>query len=122
MTKSGRPDPPPPETSHAPIALDDRRGMAAQKATVIRREQLRQFQADQRALQRRQEELEALLLAAPAETWPAAAAKAIYLIQLYATTPEAGEPRRKRLIDETLTDLQCLSERDDPPNPASPQN
>ena len=28
----------------------------------------------------------------------------------------------KRLIDETLSDLQRLSERDDPPNPESPQN
>ena len=32
--------------------------MAAQKATVIRREQLLQFQADQQALRRRQDELE----------------------------------------------------------------
>jgi hypothetical protein len=58
-----------------PVDLDEHRGMAAQKATEIRRQSLREFQADQAALLRRQEELEKLLLAAPAETWPEAAAK-----------------------------------------------
>ncbi|MEQ9121555.1 MAG: hypothetical protein RIM80_03195 [Alphaproteobacteria bacterium] len=121
MTEDKEPTPTPGQTK-APIALDDRRGMAAQKATVIRREQLQQFQSDQQALQRRQDELEALLLAAPAETWPGAAAKAIYLIQLYAATQDAAEPRRKRLVEQTLSDLQRLSERDDPPDPVDPQS
>ena len=104
----------PPEASQGPVALDDRRGMPAQKATVTRRERLQQFQKDQLALQRRQEELESLLLAAPAETWPAAAAKAIYLIQLYASSPDARDPRRAQLIEQALSDLQRLSERDEP--------
>jgi len=113
MALGKEPEPP----TDTPIALDERRGTAAQKATVTRRERLRKFQGGQLALQRRQEELETLLLAAPAETWSGAAAKAIYLIQLYAASPEAAEPRRKRLIEQTLADLQRLSDQDDPPDP-----
>jgi hypothetical protein len=95
-----------------PVDLDDRRGMAAQKATEIRRQRLLEFQADQAALRRRQEELEKLLLAAPAETWSEAAAKAQYLIQLFAATPEARDPRRKELIAHALDDLTRLCERE----------
>jgi hypothetical protein len=46
------------------IDLDGRRGMAAQKATRMRR-QLAAVDADHAALRARQEELEHLLLAAP---------------------------------------------------------
>ena len=58
-----------------------------------------------------QEELEKLLLAAPAETWPEAAAKAQYLIQLFAATPEAQDPQRKELIAHALDDLKRLCDR-----------
>ena len=91
-----------------PVDLDERRGMAAQKATEMRRQHIHEFQADQEALRRRQEELEKLLLAAPAETWPEAAAKAQYLIQLFAATPDAQDPRRKQLIAHALEDLTRL--------------
>ncbi len=94
-----------------PVDLDEHRGMAAQKATDIRRQRLHEFEADQAALRRRQEELEKLLLTAPAETWPEAEAKAQYLIQLFAATPEAQDPRRKELIAHTLDDLNRLCER-----------
>ena len=82
--------------------------MAALKATEIRRRRFLEFQADQAALRRRQEELEELLLAAPAETWTEAAGKAIYLIELFAATPEAQDPRRKALIAFALDDLSRL--------------
>ncbi len=94
-----------------PVDLDEHRGMAAQKATELRRVRLQEFQADQAALRRRQEELETLLLAAPAETWPEAAAKAQYLIQLFAATPQAQDPRRKDLIAHALDDLTRLCDR-----------
>ncbi|MGF1593329.1 MAG: hypothetical protein ACFCUW_08630 [Kiloniellaceae bacterium] len=94
-----------------PVELDEHRGMAAQKATALRREQIQRFQEDQAALRLRQEELEKLLLAAPAETWPEAAAKAQYLIQLFASTPEAQDPRRKELIAHAMEDLTRLCER-----------
>ena len=95
-----------------PVDLDEHRGMAAQKATEIRRERLHRFQADQVALRRRQKELEKLLVAAPAETWLEAAAKAQYLIRLFADTAEAQDPRRKELIAHALDDLNRLSERE----------
>ena len=91
-----------------PVDLDEHRGMAAQVATDVRRQRLREFQADQVALQRRQDELEKLLLAAPAKTWPEAAAEAQYLIQLFAATAEAQDPRRKQLIAHALADLTRL--------------
>jgi len=94
-----------------PVDLDEHRGMAAQKATEIRRERFHQFQEDQATLRFRQEELEKLLQAAPAETWPEAAVKAEYLILLFAETLEAQDPRRKELIAHTIDDLTRLSER-----------
>lgn len=97
--------------SDEPVDLDEHRGMAAQQATEVRRERIQEFQADQIALQRRQEELERLLLSAPAVTWPEAAAKAEYLIQLFAATPYGQTPRCKELIVHTLDDLSRLSHR-----------
>ena len=95
-----------------PVDLDEHRGMAAQIATDLRRQRLHEFQADQAALRRRQEELEKLLLAAPAETWPEAAAKSQYLIQLFAATAEAQNPRYKELIAHTLDGLTRLCDRE----------
>lgn len=95
--------------SDDPVDLDRRRGMAAQVSTEIRR-RLNQVQRDQDSLKHRQEELERFLLAAPAQTWPEAAAKAQYLIQLFAATFEAQDPRRKELIANTLADLTQLGE------------
>lgn len=95
-----------------PVELDEHRGMAAQKATELRRQELLDFHADQAALRLRQEQLENLLLAAPAETWPEAAAKAQYLIGLLALTNEAQDPRRRKLIANTLDDLSRLCDRE----------
>jgi hypothetical protein len=96
-------------TDDDPVNLDGHRGMAAQKSTEIRR-RLHEVQADQAALRLRQEELEHFLLAAPATTWPEAAAKAKYLIQLYAGTADGQDPRRKKLIASALDDLARLAE------------
>ena len=105
-----------------PVDLDEHRGMAAQKSTEIRRERVHAFQADQEALRLRQEELEKHLLAAPAETWPEAAAKAQYLIQLYAATSDAQYSRRKRLIALALDDLSRLCDRAEEKYDRSPAN
>ena len=93
-----------------PVNLDEHRGMAAQKDTEIRRD-LRQVQVDQAALRARQEKLETLLLAAPAATWLEAAAKARYLIELFAATPDAQDPRRRKIIASALEDLTRLSDQ-----------
>jgi hypothetical protein len=92
-----------------PIELDERRGMAAQKATELRR-RLHEVQADQAALRRRQDEFEQCALAAPSATWAEAAAKARYLIQLFAAAPEAQDPRRQELIAKVLAELAQLSD------------
>ena len=92
-----------------PVDLDEHRGMAAQKSTEIRR-RLYEVQADQAALRHRQEELESFLIAAPAATWPEAAAKARDLIQLFAATPDAQDARRQELIASALEDLARLSD------------
>lgn len=96
--------------TETPVDLDEHRGMAAQKATEIRRERLHRFEKTQADLRQQQEELEKLLLAAPAQTWPEAAAKAEYLIKLFAATPDAQDPRRRELIAHALEDLARLSD------------
>jgi hypothetical protein len=81
--------------------LDQRRGMAAQKATELRR-LLSEVASNQDALRLRQEELEMQLLAAAAE-------KARYLLSLFASTLEAKDPRRQKLIANVLEDFLKLS-------------
>jgi hypothetical protein len=89
------------------IDLDQHRGMAAQKATELRR-LLAQVSADQQALRLRQDELEAHLLAAPAANWREAAEKARYLLMLFATSLAAEDPRRQKLIEAVLADFERL--------------
>lgn len=99
-----------------PIPLDRHRGMAAQKATDIRR-LLAEVAANEQTLRLRQEELETQLIAAPATTWPEAAEKAHYLLGLFATMSMALDPRRKTLIANVLGDFVRLTHQAsiDPP-------
>ena len=94
------------------VELDEHRGMAAQKSTEVRR-QLHEVQADQAELQRRQAEFEDHAAAVPSQTWPEAAEKARYLIQLFAATPEGRAPRRQELIAKVLDDFVRLSRSPD---------
>lgn len=55
-----------------PTALDPRRTPAGKMATDIRRHALQDFEADREARRRRQEELEAHLLAEPVRSVPRA--------------------------------------------------
>ena len=91
------------------IDLDQHRGMAAQKATKLRR-LLADVEANENALRVRQEELESHLLAAPATNWPEAAEKARYLLNLFAATLAAEDPRRQKLIAAVLADFDRLSD------------
>jgi|SRR5215467_15896554 hypothetical protein len=90
------------------IDLDKHRGMAAQKATDLRR-LLAEVQANEASLRQRQEELEEHLVAAPAENWHDAAEKARYLLKLFAGTPAAEDPRRQKLIAAVLADFDRLA-------------
>jgi hypothetical protein len=94
-----------------PIPLDSHRGMAAQKATEVRR-LLAEVEANQQELRERQDELEAQLIAAPAASWSEAAQKARYLLRLFAATPIAQDPRRQTLIASVLEDFARLTEID----------
>jgi hypothetical protein len=97
-------------TDHT-ITLDRHRGMAAQKATEVRR-LLAEVEANQKSLRERQEELETQLIAAPATSWSEAAVKARYLLKLFAATPAAQDPRRQTLIATVLEDFARLREDD----------
>ena len=61
-----------------PFDLDKHRGMAAQKATDLRRV-LAEVESNARELRDRQAHLENQLLSVPAASWPEAAAKARYV-------------------------------------------
>jgi hypothetical protein len=90
------------------IDLDQHRGMAAQKATDLRR-LLADVEANEKTLRLRQAELESHLLAAPAANWHEAAEKARYLLNLFAATLAAQDPRRQTLIAAVLADFARLS-------------
>jgi len=82
--------------------------MAAQKATELRR-LLADVEENEKALRLRQAELESHLLAAPAANWHEAAEKARYLLNLFAATLAAQDPRRQTLIAAVLADFARLS-------------
>ena len=94
-----------------PIDLDQHRGMAAQKATKLRR-LLSDVEANQKTLRVRQDELESHLLAAPAANWHEAAEKARYLLNLFAATIAAQDPRRQKLIAAVIADFERLAGED----------
>jgi len=90
------------------VDLDTHRGMAAQKETSLRR--LHTEVREQRdALRARQDALEEQLVAAAAESWEEAAEKARYLLNLFAASVEAQDPRRQKLIAAVLEDFRRLS-------------
>ena len=97
------------------INLDQHRGMAAQKATDLRR-LVADVAANEKALRYRQEELETHLLAAPAATWHEAAEKARYLLNLFAITQAAQDPRRQKIIAAVLADFDRLSDDSEQPH------
>jgi len=90
------------------IDLDQHRGMAAQKATELRR-LLANVEANEKALRLRQDELEARLIAARAANWHEAAEKARYLLKLFAASPAGQDPRRQKLIAAVLRDFERLA-------------
>jgi hypothetical protein len=91
------------------VDLDLHRGMAAQKATELRR-LLADVEANEKALRLRQDELECHLLAAPAANWREAAEKARYLLNLFAVTLAAQDPRKQKLVAAVLADFKRLSD------------
>jgi hypothetical protein len=90
------------------IDLDQRRGMAAQKATGLRR-LLADVAANEQTLRQRQDDLENHLIAAPAANWQEASDKARYLLNLFGSSLTAQDPRRQKLIAAVLADFDRLA-------------
>jgi hypothetical protein len=95
-------------TTDDPIALDRHRGMAAQKATELRRMKL-EVKANEKILRDRHEELQAAMIATPAQNWEAAAEKAEYLISLLAGRADMRDPRLQKLMTAVFEDFAKLS-------------
>ena len=93
------------------VDLDKHRGMAAQKATDVRR-LLLDVEANSQILRKRQSELEAQLLALPATSWTEVAVKARYLLTHYQQTLGREDTLHHRLVEAVLADLIRLQEED----------
>jgi len=91
-----------------PFDLDKHRGMAAQKAVDLRRA-LAEAEHHARELRERQADLEQRLLSAAAASWPEAAVKARYLLNLYAASLPEHDTRHRALIAAVFDDFARLT-------------
>ena len=94
--------------SESPIDLDKHRGMAAQKATDIRRV-LADVEANARLLRDSQAAVELQLLEVPASSWPEAVAKACYVLNLYAADLAPTDTHHRDLVTAVLSDFTRLA-------------
>ena len=90
------------------ILLHKHRGMAAQKATDIRRV-VADVETKAKLLRDHQSEVEIQLVAAPATSWIEAAAKARYVLNLYAAQLPPTDAHRLDLVAAVLADFVRLS-------------
>jgi hypothetical protein len=94
--------------TETPIDLDKHRGMAAQKATDIRRV-IADVEANAKLLRDKQGVVEIEILSAPAASWPEAVAKARYVLNLYAAGLAPADTHHRDLVAAVLADLTRLS-------------
>jgi hypothetical protein len=80
-----------------PVDLDKHRGMAAQKATDIRRV-IADVETNAKLLRDHHSVVEAQLLAVPATSWAEAAAKARYVLNLYLSQLAPGDTHHRDLV------------------------
>jgi hypothetical protein len=93
----------------SPVDLDKHRGMKSQKATDIRRV-LAEAEANAKMQRDRQGILESQLLSTPAASWPEAAAKARYVLNLYAAGLAPSDTHHRDLVAAVLADFARLSD------------
>jgi hypothetical protein len=93
-----------------PLDLDSHRGMAARKATDIRRA-LAEVESHARELRGRQSALESSLVSVTATSWPEAAAKARYVLELYAASLPPEDTKHRDLVAAILDDFARLTEQ-----------
>ena len=96
--------------SDQPLDLDKHRGMAAQKATDLRR-LLADAENDARELRDRQSVLESQLLSVSAASWPEAAAKARYVLNLYAAGLGPADAHHRDLVAAVFADFARLADK-----------
>jgi hypothetical protein len=94
--------------SDDPINLDKHRGMAAQKATDIRRA-VADIEANAKLLRDHQSAVEVQLLEVAATSWIEAAAKARYVLNVYAAELAPADTHRRDLVAAVLADFARLS-------------
>ena len=94
--------------TETPIELDKHRGMAAQKATDIRRV-IAEVESNAKLLRDKQGVVESQLLAVPATSWPEAVAKARYVLNLYSASLAPNDTHHRDLVAAVLADLTRLS-------------
>jgi hypothetical protein len=97
--------------SEVPRDLDKHRGMAAQKATDLRRTPA-EVETHAKELRDRQTALENQLLSLPARTWPEAAAKARYELNLCVACLPSEDSRHRNLVEAIFDDFARLSRAD----------
>jgi hypothetical protein len=96
--------------SEEPLDLDKHRGMAAQKATDIRRT-LADIENNARRLREQQGALESQLLSVQATSWPEAAAKARYVLNLYAAGLAPADAHHRDLVAAVFADFARLADK-----------
>ena len=90
-----------------PVDLDKHRGMAAQKATDLRRA-LADVETQIRELRARETDLENRMMTAPSASWPEAAVKARHLLNLYAASLPSEDTRHHALVTALFDDFKRL--------------
>jgi hypothetical protein len=94
-------------TDH-PLDLDKHRGIAAQKATDIRRV-LAEVEHNAKELRDRQALLEQQVLSVPAASWPEAAAKARYVLNLYTAGLAPDDTHHRDIVAAVFADFARLT-------------
>jgi hypothetical protein len=95
--------------TETPVDLDKHRGMKSQKATDIRRV-LAEVEANAKIQRDRQRILESQLLSTQATSWAEAAAKARYVLNLYAAGLAPTDTHHRDLVAAVLADFARLSD------------
>ena len=89
------------------VDLDKHRGMAAQKATDLRR--ALEVESNLRELRDREAELENRMMSVPAASWAEAAVKARHLLNLYAASLPTEDTRHRALVAALFDDFARLN-------------
>lgn len=91
-----------------PLDLDKHRGMAARKATDLRRA-VTEREINARDLRDRQAHFESQLMSVPAVSWPDAAAKTRYVLNLYAASLTREDIHNRNLVTAIMEDFARLT-------------